>query len=73
MLFQFGNAGYGGEFVGYGGGGCGDYVVEYSGCCGETVEPFTGTADQQAMRTVLWSVRIRAATGDRRRAGGGNA
>jgi hypothetical protein len=31
------------------------------------VEPFTGTADQQAMQTVLWSVGIRAATGDRRR------
>jgi hypothetical protein len=28
------------------------------------VEPFTGTADQQAMQTVLWSVGIRAATGD---------
>jgi len=37
------------------------------------VEPFTGTADQQAMQTVLWSVGIRAATGDRQRAGGGNA
>jgi len=32
-----------------------------------------GTADQQAMQTVLWSVGIRAATGDRQRAGGGNA
>jgi len=29
------------------------------------VEPSTGTADRQAMQTVLWSVGIKAATGDR--------
>jgi hypothetical protein len=66
LLFQFGNAGYGG-------GGCGGYVVEYQRLLWGMVEPFSGTADQQAMQTVLWSVGISAATGDRRRAGGGNA
>jgi hypothetical protein len=29
------------------------------------VEPSSSTADQQAMQTVLWSVGIKAATGDR--------
>jgi hypothetical protein len=29
------------------------------------VEPFTGTADPQAMQTVLWRVGIKAAAGDR--------